>query len=57
MSTREVWKPTEAERAEFDARHAQALADHRAEQTAQEACEQFEQMSEREIPTDEELLA
>jgi len=27
---REVWKPTESERAEFDARHAQALADHRA---------------------------
>ena len=27
---REIWEPTEAERAEHEARHAQALAEHRS---------------------------
>jgi hypothetical protein len=30
MSAREQWQPTPAERAEHDARHVQALADHKA---------------------------
>ena len=31
MSAREIWEPTPAERAEHEARHAQALADHARE--------------------------
>lgn len=49
---RETWNPTPTERAEHEARHAQALADH-----AQRMYTNWLLANPQPLPTDEELLS